>query len=184
MYNKGTEKIGTDRLILRKFLKTDAHNMYNNWAKEECIAVGAGFPVHTDEAVTQEVINIWIDEYKKEHTYNWAIELKSINEIIGSITVVKKDLKNDIFEIGYSVGSKWWNKGYATEALRAVINYLFKDVEVYCIEGACRASNIASIKVLTKCNMKQEAVLRNRRIYNNKREDLIIFSISIEDYNE
>ena len=59
MNNKGTEKIETNRLILRKFLKTDAHNMYKNWASEECVANGAGFAVHTNEIITQEVINIW-----------------------------------------------------------------------------------------------------------------------------
>lgn len=182
MNNRGTQEIKTERLILRKFLQSDVHNMYNNWASEECVAIGAGFPVHTDESVTQEVVEIWVEEYKKEHIYNWTIELKSINQVIGSITVVKKDLKNEIVEIGYSIGTKWWNNGYATEALNAVIKYLFKEVEVYCIEAACRESNLASIKVLNKCNMKKEAILKNRRLYKGKRENLIIYSILIEDY--
>lgn len=55
----------------------------------------------------------------------WAIVLKEINEPIGTISAVDVDNATEKIHIGYCLGSKWWNIGLMSEALKVVIKFFF-----------------------------------------------------------
>jgi RimJ/RimL family protein N-acetyltransferase len=57
-------------------------------------------------------------------------------------------------EIGYWLGTKHWGKGYATEAVRAVIDHIFTDLDCEAIQSAARVTNPASRRVLEKCGFQ------------------------------
>jgi RimJ/RimL family protein N-acetyltransferase len=57
-------------------------------------------------------------------------------------------------EIGYWLGVKFWGKGYATEAVRAVIDYAFTDLDCESLQSAARVTNPASRRVLEKCGFQ------------------------------
>jgi RimJ/RimL family protein N-acetyltransferase len=57
-------------------------------------------------------------------------------------------------EIGYWLGTKFWGKGYATEAVRAVIDHVFTDLECEALQSAARVTNPASRRVLEKCGFQ------------------------------
>ncbi len=65
----------------------------------------------------------------------WVVEIKNTHEIIGSISVMTALEKHSTCELGYCYGSKYWGNGYATEALRAVIEYLLKECDFYLVEA-------------------------------------------------
>lgn len=94
----------TERLILRKFKQEDSEKMFINWASDKEVSESAGFPCHKNEETTKEVIEMWIKEYNKDNSYNWVVELKETSEIIGNISVVKLDERNEVAEIGYCYG--------------------------------------------------------------------------------
>lgn len=169
----------TDRLILRKFSIEDAEGMYNNWATDSETCKFLSWDVHKNIEETKEVINKWISKYEKG-SYNWIVELKDNHEVIGSICDNGFSIKNQTIDIAYCYGSKYWKKGYATEALRKVIEYLLIEKDFYLVSANHRSSNPASGRVMEKAGMKKEATLRDRR-YNaetNKRYDMIIYSIT------
>ena len=58
------------------------------------------------------------------------------------------------------LGYEYWGKGYATEAAKAVVGFLFNDVNYRKIIAGCDSVNTGSSKVLEKVGMKREAVLR------------------------
>ena len=175
-----TKKIETERLILRKFQIDDYQVMFDNWASDELVANNAGWPKHDNSNETKELIQIWINEYNEDNTFNWIIELKE-EMPIGSITVVRKNLTNRTCEIGYNIGSKYWNKGYATEAIKAVIKYLFTLDLFDTITAECFDFNVASSRVLEKNGFVKEGILRNRYIINGKKVNLIEFSLLKEE---
>ena len=123
MINKGTVLLETDRLILRKFKYSDAEYMFKNWGSDPKVSKFLSWPTHSDVNVSQKIINNWIEEYNN-NIYNWAIELKSIHEAIGAISIVELDEANEACEIGYCISSRYWNEGFTSEAFKAVINYL------------------------------------------------------------
>ena len=57
-------------------------------------------------------------------------------------------------EIGYWLGVKHWGKGYATEAVRAVIDHAFSDLDCEALQSSARVTNPASRRVLEKCGFQ------------------------------
>ena len=179
-----TIDIITDNLLLRKFKEDDYEDMYNNWASNPHVATSAGWPVHTDIESTKKLVKMWVDEYNGDNVFNWIVVEKNSNKAIGSITVVNKDMDNRVCEIGYNIGEYWWNKGYGTEAIKNVIDYLFSLDLFDVITAACFDDNYASCRVLEKNGFKLEGLLRNRIIYNNEVKNLRQFSLLKEEYNK
>jgi len=82
----------------------------------------------------------------------WFMELKdSENEIIGTLSFKGIDDKG-IVEIGYGINEGYENKGYMTEAVRAIVKWASEQPNVNHIEAEAEENNYASIRVLEKCN--------------------------------
>ena len=64
----------------------------------------------------------------------------------------------DVPEIGYWLGTTYWGKGYATEALHAVIDYAFTDLDHQALQAGARVTNPASRRVLEKCGFQWTGV--------------------------
>jgi RimJ/RimL family protein N-acetyltransferase len=65
-------------------------------------------------------------------------------------------------EIGYWLGVKFWGKGYATEAVRALIDHAFTDLDCDALQAAARVTNPASRRVLEKCGFQWTGAGLNR----------------------
>lgn len=65
---------------------------------------------------------------------------------------------DDTPEIGYWLGVPYWNKGYATEALHALIDYAFTDFTHDAVQAGARVTNPASRRVLEKCGFQWTGV--------------------------
>jgi len=177
MNHIGTKSIETNRLILREFEITDSENMFQNWGSDSNVTKYLSWNTHKDIKDSEEIINLWISNYKDNSVYNWVIELKEINEVIGNISVVKLENTNKSCEIGYCIGSKYWNKGITTEAFQNVIDYLFKEVGINRICAKHDIENVASGQVMKKCKMNYEGTLREVEFTNNKFCSLAVYSI-------
>ena len=88
MNHLGTVELETARLKLRRFTIEDAENMYKNWASEEEVTRFLTWPTHASVDVTRELLSHWVKEYENKNYYNWVIELKESEEIVGNISVV------------------------------------------------------------------------------------------------
>ena len=176
MINKGTVLLETDRLILRKFKYSDAEYMFKNWGSDPKVSKFLSWPTHSDVNVSQKIINNWIEEYNN-NIYNWAIELKSIHEAIGAISIVELDEANEACEIGYCISSRYWNEGFTSEAFKAVINYLFKEVHINRIAAKHDIDNPASGRVMKKCGLTYEGTLREAKKRKGKLGSFAVYSI-------
>ena len=179
------KNIETERLRIRKFKIDDADNMYNNWGSiKECNKY-LPWKTHTNVEETKEIINEWIQQYNEEKPtrINYAIELKDRKEVIGAISAIKINYKYNRVEIGYCIGKKFWNNGYATEALKAIIKYFIIECNFHLVKCGHMLENVASGRVMQKAGMKQEAILRDRTInqYTGKFDDEVIYSIIKEE---
>ena len=143
----------TNRLILRPFKETDAEAIYKNWTFDNRVAKYCRWYPHSNIEMTQQLLNMWLEEAKSGFEYRWAILLNGTDDPIGAIDVVRLSGDNKTATIGYALAYNHWNKGYATEALKEVIKYLF-DNGLNVIEAEHHIDNIASGKVMEKCGMK------------------------------
>ena len=167
MQHLGTKRIETERLILRPFVKEDASAMYRNWASDPEVTKFLSWPPYKSVDTAHEILGIWVPQYEDPAFYQWAIELKELGEVIGSISVVNHDDRVDMAEIGFCIGKTWWGRGIMTEAMKAVMDYLFDEVGVQRIEAGHDPENPASGAVQRKCGLKYEGTFR-RRIRSNR----------------
>lgn len=162
MRHCGTQRLETDRLILRRFMNEDAAAMYKNWASDEEVTKYLTWPTHSCQETSQRVIEDWVKQYANEDYYQWAIVLKENgDEPIGSIAVVHMKEDVSMAHIGYCIGRPWWHQGITSETLKAVMDFLFDEVDVNRIEARHDSRNPNSGMVMKKCGMKYEGTLRS-----------------------
>ena len=86
---------------------------------------------------------------------NWQIILKSANISIGSACFMGRPNERQEVEIGYGINEDFQNKGYITEAVRAICDWAFSQPTVTCIIAQTEKDNIPSHRVLQKCGMER-----------------------------
>jgi ribosomal-protein-alanine N-acetyltransferase len=140
------EKFETKRLFLRGFKEDDAQDVFE-YSKDEEVVKYLTWNVHKSVEDSKASITSYLMQ-----PGIYAIVLKESEKVIGCIDFSFLDDKKATF--GYVLNKKYWNKGYMSEALSIIIDYLFNDCGVEEIIGKCETENIASAKVMEKCNMK------------------------------
>lgn len=159
--HKGTLVLETKKFILRQFTSKDIPDMYYNWARDKEVTKYLTWEEHYSMEKTNKIVTFWENSYKSEEYYNWAIEDKVSNKVIGSINLMNLDNYNENCEIGYCIGKNFWNQGIMTEVLNEVIKFAFLEVNFERITARRHINNIASGMLLKKCNFVYEGTLRN-----------------------
>lgn len=136
--------------------------MYRNWASSPEVTKFLTWPPHASLDVTKQVLSGWIEECASPKNYNWMIVLKSLGEPIGNITARQVDDKIGSTEIGYCIGEHWWHCGIMSEALDAVLGFLFEEVGFNRIESRHDPHNPHSGDVMRKCGMTYEGTAGKR----------------------
>ena len=175
--HQGTKRLETERLILRQFRIEDYVEMYNNWACEDVVTKFLTWQTHTNLDVTKSVLADWISKYANKDFYNWAIELKEENRLIGNISVVSLREETLSAILGYCMGSKWWGKEIMPEAGKAVLKYLFEEVGFNRIAANHDKNNPKSGRVMQKIGMTYEGTLRSAGFCNQGIIDDVRYSI-------
>ena len=158
--HKGTQTIETSRLLLRRAVREDAESMFHNWASDPEVTKYLTWPTYEKVETAYQILDLWASEYEKPNYYQWMIVLKELGEPIGSISVVRQNDRVEEAEIGYCIGSRWWHRGIMTEALNAVIVYLFTEVGMNRVAARHDPNNPHSGGVMRKCGMKYEGTHR------------------------
>lgn len=181
MNHKGTIKLETERLILRRFVMEDAAAMYENWASENEVTKFLTWPTHASVDVTKMLLEAWISNYENADFYNWAIEIKETGEVVGNISVVEVNENIEGAVLGYCMGTRWWGREIMPEAGRAVIRYLFEEVGFHRIAANHDKNNPKSGRVMQKIGMTYEGTLRSAGFCNQGVIDDVWYSILKEE---
>lgn len=158
--HKGTQTIETPRLILRKAQMEDAQPMFDNWASDPEVTKYLTWPTYETPDTASVILAQWIAEYEKDDFYLWMIVPKALGQPIGSISVVAHHDHVEKAEIGYCIGKHWWHQGIMSEALKAVMDFLFREVGMNRIEARHDTNNPHSGNVMKKCGMLYEGTAR------------------------
>ncbi len=160
MNHPGTAEIRTERLVLRQFRENDLDDVYENYGSDPLVNRWISFAPYADRESAARFLQMHIENYQNDPDfYGWAVTLD--DTVIGSIGLFHIDEDSDSMEIGYSIGSRWWSKGYATEAVSAVINYAFEKIEVHRIYATHHIENTASGRVMEKSGMSFEGIMKD-----------------------
>ncbi|WP_219226830.1 GNAT family N-acetyltransferase [Pedobacter antarcticus] len=153
-------KFFTERLKLRlvKMADLEAVHVLHQMAETDQYNT-LGIPRDLEE--TNIIVDGWIHDHLKKtiRNYTFAVELEK-GGFIGLVSLKLSSEKFNSAEIWYKINVEHWNKGFATEAIRAVIRFGFDRLKLHRIEAGCAVENLASIRVLEKAGMTREGTKR------------------------
>ncbi len=151
-------KIETERLLLREIDLEDIKN-FNILGSNKNITKHLDYIKTNSKAETEKWIQQRIEWNKQipKTSLNLTITLKDTSEFVGWIGIGEaENLENGEMDFGYAILPKFQRKGFASETLKAVIEYCFKNMKVTKIFGDCDKNNIASRNVMEKVGLKFE----------------------------
>ena len=165
----------TPRLILRFPEERDAEALFRNINHDKEV-----LRYYVDRyAETKEEYDIgrMIDAFRNRQMYIFVIELKGSGEVIGLIHQCSNpsDVMNTV-EVGYAIGRRHWNKGYVSEALKAVIGFLFNE-GIHKVTACHFVENTASGRVMEKCGMTFEGKSIDELYYHDEYHDTMHYCI-------
>ncbi len=167
----GTAELRTERLILRRYLPEDALALYKELGTDPAMYEYSGWNPYATPEMAQETVRRFISCYDDEHFYGWVIDFEDV--LFGTIGAY--DYQDGRIEVGFSVVRPCWGRGYATEALRKVLEYLTENEGIPCVTAWCAAENIGSRRVLEKAGMSLAHVEKDGLVIGDKAYDKMIY---------
>lgn len=170
----------TSRLCLRDFRLNDCDDFFE-YAKSDKVGPMAGWKPHENKEESQKILEMFMSENEV-----WAIELKSISKVIGSIGLHKDSRRNNpkSMMLGYVLSEDYWGKGMMVEAARAVLDYGFNECDLSLISVYHFPFNTQSSSVIHKLGFKPEGVIRQSTLrYDNVMLDSVCYSMTKDEFN-
>ncbi len=178
---KNLPVLETKRLRLRKLSMRDAGDVFE-YASVPEVAEHVTWEYHRNISDSMHYLRFITEQYRDGIPSPWGIVHKELGKLIGTIGYHVWSLANRFGEVGYALSKDFWNKGYTTEAFSEVIRYGFERMKLERIEATCKLPNTASEKVMLKCGMHFEGILKKKLFAKGEFHDLKIYSLLREDW--
>lgn len=170
----------TDRLKLRRMTMKDAQDIFA-YSRDEDVARHVLWSAQKSIVEAKDYCRFMLRRYRDDLPSSWGIEDKASRTLVGTIGYMDYSEENGSVEVGYSLAKWMWNQGVMTEALRAVIDYTFDAMDINRIEAQHELDNPSSARVMEKCGMHKEGVLRQRLYNKGKYVDVALYAILRSD---
>ena len=165
--------IETDRLILREYSQSDFRSLRDIICDAETMKY---YPKPYDERGVQRWLDWCIGSYRDRGFGLWAIELKSTGEFIGDCGISLQSIDGETLpEIGYHINKRFWRRGFAKEAARAVRTWCFENTDFDCIYSYMNKYNEASAATARANGM------RLVKEYEDSDEQLSVYAVSRDE---
>ena len=150
----------------------DAQSMFNSYCGDEEAA--RYMPWYAHESVQQTERDLRERLLPRQVSDDWLplaiAEKQRPGHVIGNIGAF---LNGDVAELGYVLGRAWWNKGYMSEALAAMVEHLFTHTPVQSIAAWYEWANPASGAVMKKCGFVYEKEFMDKRKADSPPQDTV-----------
>ena len=170
------KNLETERLLLRRVAASDIQEIRELRGNPETMKFIPRPLVTTDEEAMEhfKMIN---EKIENNSGINWAITLKGNPKLIGIIGHYRIQPENHRCEIGYMILPQYNGQGIVTEAIKAVLEYGFDDLNMHSIEAVIDPENFASERVLIKNGFVKEAHILENELWDGKFWDTVIYSL-------
>ena len=162
----------TKDLLLRNWQDTDAEPLYKMCLDPALRASGIHF--YDSVADSQNTIRYW----KNNKGFQVIIDKRTL-DFVGFINLSDMNRYDGYMELEYAIAKKYRNKGYATQALKRMVDYGFAEMNLLVIAAWVRSHNQNSARVLEKCSFSFEGRLRKHA---RDQSDTLCYSLLKEDW--
>lgn len=173
--------LDTQRLRLRPFTLEDAPAVQRLAGNAAVAATTLAVPHPYPEGAAATWISTHAARWAAHEELVLAITLTPTREFVGAISLLFC-VGSERADLGYWMGAPYWNRGYTTEAARAVVDYGFRVLQLNRIQAHHMAENPASGRVMEKIGMSREGCSPQGLKKNGRFHDLIFHGLLHEDW--
>ncbi|CAN5380897.1 GNAT family N-acetyltransferase [soil metagenome] len=173
------EKIETDRLLLQRFRKEEAEEIFYSYASKAEATKYMSWPTHKSLDDTRDFLKHALIGWRRGTDYSFSIRLRKSNRFIGCCGMMNDNGK---VQFGYVLSPTHWGNGYATEACIRLMQIVRGLHDVYRVSTFVDVENAASIRVLIKSGLVEEARLEKWFKFvnqGNEPKDCVLFKLPI-----
>lgn len=174
-------KIQTERLKLRKLHKKDREMLFEIYSHEDSARLDDWVPMLNREEADKLIIQS-IENYENKSEVRNGVEDVTRNLLVGSCGLFAFDEWNKKCMIYYQIHHNERNKGYASEAIKGLVQYAFSTLGCNRIEAYVTPGNDSSIRALEKNAFRCEGLMREMEFYKGQYWDGIIMAILKKDW--
>lgn len=169
----------TARLLLRPFELGDAAVVQRLAGDPEVALTTQNIPHPYEDGMAEEWIASHLAAWEAKRLLALAVTTAA-EGLVGavSLTITAAHRRG---ELGYWIGRPYWNRGYATEAAAAVVDFGLEELGLYRIQARHLTRNPASGRVMQKIGMVREGILRKHIVVRGQIEDVVMYSILVTD---
>jgi [ribosomal protein S5]-alanine N-acetyltransferase len=146
------DQLLTSRLLLRPFAPTDVELVHPIYSDPDVMRYVATGPM-ADVTYTQRLLEDYQDHQAQFGYSFWAVIEQATGALIGDSGLYRTP--GGEVELGYTLGTAWWGRGYATEAAGAWLRFAFEELQVPEVVALAEPANAGSLHVLTKLGMQR-----------------------------
>lgn len=157
-------RVQTQRLRLRVPQPSDAAAIFEAYASQPEVVKYVGWPRHTTLADTRAFLDFAASEWSRWPVGPLVIEELASGRLVGSTGLAFES--PDGASTGYVLAADSWGKGYASEALAAVVR-LAGSAGVRRLHALCHADHAASRRVLERCSFVLEEIRPKQMVFPN-----------------
>ena len=168
--------IHADRVSLRTVTNDDVDALYRIFSHPEVMRYW-GAPPLADRNGAIELVKEIQDGFQQQRALKWGIAKRTDDYVIGTATLFNFNFDNGRAEIGYSLARDHWGNGYCNEALTALINYAFDQLNLRRIEADVDPRNGPSIRTLERLGFQREGYLRERWHISGEIQDSLFYGL-------
>ena len=143
---------------------SDADDIFDNYASDQEVTRYVTWHPYKDRRDVAPFLQSRLDRWDSGEEYSWALTLPPDDRIVGMIGCRVREHAADI---GYVLGRNYWNRGYITEAAKAIVGWAIHVESIYRVWAVCDIENKASSRVLEKVGMQREGILRRYIVHPN-----------------
>lgn len=183
MGNKRFSNLETERLRLRRFKESDA-NVFFKYRTDPKVALyqGEGWENYKPgQAVLFVKEQMNFEPGIPGTWFQIAIELKDTGDLIGDCAIHTLEDRNQA-EIGYTLAMEYQNRGFAVEAVRCLLGYLFDVLNMHRVTAVTDVRNTGSIKLLEKIGMRREGHFLKNCWYRGEYTDEYLYAMLKEEW--
>ena len=178
------ENLETGRLLLRRHSMEDLYDYYERLGSDGQVSRFMLWEPHQDIGETLQALERKLARYEEGGYYCWAVETKSGDGLIGTVSLVRMDEKDSSCSFALMFARDFWGQGYATEAMEAVFRFAFEKLEIRRIYADHFAENAASGAVMRKLGMARTGVVKEKYEKHGRKVDAVCYELVRGDGGE
>ncbi len=97
--------------------------------------------------------------------------------LVGFITYKESNYCSNVYSIGITIGSRYWDRGYGQDSIKTLNKYLFEELKAIRVELEVIKCNVRAISCYKKCGFVEEGIKRNKCYIDGEYLDTIIMGI-------